>query len=64
MRKEGKMMERNLMDKIHSLKKDQMTFIKLNKVKKRIPHHPVTDGRGRKYLVGRRPDGLIVIRVE
>jgi len=41
-----------------------MTFIKLNKVKKRIPHHPVTDGRGRKYLVGRRPDGLIVIRVE
>ena len=58
------MMERSLMDKIHSLKKDQMVFIKVNKVKKRIPHHPVTDGRERKYLVGRRSDGLIVIRVE
>ena len=58
------MEKKSLMDKIYGLKKDQMTFIKLNKVKKRIPHHPVTDGRGRKYLVGRRSDGFIVIRVE
>ena len=56
--------KKSLIDKICSLEKDQMTFIKTRVNKKKIPYHPLVDSKGRKYLVGRRPDGLIVIRIE